>query len=93
MERDSERLQVAAISDRNFISATGTPRSGPGTRLLIFTAATRTSAKTEKLHRSRDFLNRQADVLNPDNALVLGLDNLTRRTGTHKAYGNSGVIP
>jgi hypothetical protein len=41
-----------------------------------------TSAGREKLHRSRDFLKRQADVPYPKNALVLGLDNLKRRTGT-----------
>jgi hypothetical protein len=41
-------------------------------RLLVFSTAARNSTKREKLHRSRDFLNRQTDALYMKNALVLG---------------------
>jgi hypothetical protein len=51
-------------------------------RLLDFTAATKTSAMREKLHRPRNPLNRQTNTLDVENALVQGPNGLRRPART-----------
>jgi hypothetical protein len=79
-------LQQAFSGQGNARRRTEASVAEPGTRLLVFTAATRTSAEREKLHRFRYFLNRQADALHRRTPWSWGWT-------TCEAYGNSGLIP